>query len=887
MELKRYQSDVLDDIERFLECLDKNSDPAVAYSQTWDDKGYITGKDGIPSYKKEPLSAPNVCIKVPTGGGKTFIACAALKKIFNTFPRNEKFVLWLVPSSMILEQTKAALGNPNHPYRQKINADFSGKVNVYGIEDLLLGHDFNSDAIQGQLSICVLSYSSLRTNNPDNRRMYRENGYLRTFLNKPGFDNELIPGDNPSLMRLFNVLSPVIVLDESHNAGSELSKKMLVDLNPSFVLELTATPKKDSNLISVITAGALKDENMVKIPIIIYERDDIESVLATTKSFRDTLEASAIEEMKSTGRYVRPIALIQAQPKTKDDSVTFNKVKNILMKMRIPEEQIAIKVSGDSSLDRVDLLDKTCPIRYIITVNALKEGWDCPFAYILSSISQRSSNIEVEQIVGRILRQPGASRFSDPVLNMSYVFTSSKTFSETVNEVTKGLKVAGFSEKDYRIGESPKTLDSYIDEPEDPKLQQVPITDEEGKDELDGIDTERINVMVEKPPIITNPPKEQVEKGEVDITNPGGTDAIDDLRKKAEAYDKNRQDNDDGGIFIEHDRRTKVRPRFEEDIKTVKVPRILYKANTLFDNDARPISRGALSKGFKLTGCDSAVNFSNVDVTVGSMDIDKDSRETLQLHIFTDREREDFNHKFRECTSPDDKEVSECIASLTDALDGKFDCVDRRDLRSYIDRIIRNQDLDTINTIRRDIPGAALAIRSKVNNLMEEYQKNRFYVMYRADELFCDTSDPENCYMFAEKMDPRKTMETSYEKSLYEKVNQIGGFEESVLRIIDGTENVKWWHRVVERGSTEFCINGYKNHYPDFVVMTRTGKIVFIESKGKPLDGTDSQDKASMSEIWESLAGPGFKYYMVFDVEQPKIKQAITLRELSGYLNRL
>jgi len=63
-----------------------------------------------------------------------------------------------------------------------------------------------------------------------------------------------------------------------------------------------------------------------------------------------------------------------------------------------------IKTADVNELKGVDLLRPDCPIRYIITINALKEGWDCPFAYILASIANRTSRIEVEQIVGRVLR---------------------------------------------------------------------------------------------------------------------------------------------------------------------------------------------------------------------------------------------------------------------------------------------------------------------------------------------------------------------------------------------------------------------------------------------------------------------------------------------------
>ena len=41
---------------------------------------------------------------------------------------------------------------------------------------------------------------------------------------------------------------------------------------------------------------------------------------------------------------------------------------------------------------------------------------------------------------------------------------------------------------------------------------------------------------------------------------------------------------------------------------------------------------------------------------------------------------------------------------------------------------------------------------------------------------------------------------------------------------------IRWWHRNIAR--TGFAINGFINHYPDFIVRTRSGKIGIIEAKG-------------------------------------------------------
>src|SRR5699024_8568236 len=116
-------------------------------------------------------------------------------------------------------------------------------------------------------------------------------------------------------------------------------------------------------------------------------------------------------------------------------------------------EQIAIRTADVNELKNQDLLSRDCPIRYIITVNALKEGWDCPFAYILASLANKTSRVDVEQILGRILRLPHTTQHSQRALNLSYVLTSSNDFDKTVDQIVKGLNSAGFSDKDYRVSD--------------------------------------------------------------------------------------------------------------------------------------------------------------------------------------------------------------------------------------------------------------------------------------------------------------------------------------------------------------------------------------------------------------------------------------------------
>ena len=213
---------------------------------------------------------------------------------------------------------------------------------------------------------------------------------------------------------------------------------MLRNLNPSFIFDLTATPRDNSNIISFVDALRLKKQNMVKLPVIVANQRSQEDVIMSALNMRRQLEEFAKKGEAQGGGYIRPIVLFQAEPKNKDDTATFERVKQVLLDLNIPAEHIAIKTANVNELKNVDLLSRDCQVRYIITVNALKEGWDCPFAYVLATLANKSSVVDVTQILGRVLRMPYTRKQSAELLNLCYVFTSSNQFQSTLNQVVAG-----------------------------------------------------------------------------------------------------------------------------------------------------------------------------------------------------------------------------------------------------------------------------------------------------------------------------------------------------------------------------------------------------------------------------------------------------------------
>ena len=122
---------------------------------------------------------PHICFKVPTGGGKTLLAAAALEHL----PWQRGLVLWVVPSKAIYNQTKAALWDKRHPYRKMLNRASAGRVKMLEKEDT-----FNRDDIANYL--CVMLLMLPATNRQRGReflRMFRDSGRYPSFF--PDIDN--------------------------------------------------------------------------------------------------------------------------------------------------------------------------------------------------------------------------------------------------------------------------------------------------------------------------------------------------------------------------------------------------------------------------------------------------------------------------------------------------------------------------------------------------------------------------------------------------------------------------------------------------------------------------------------------------------------------------
>lgn len=441
---------------------------------------YVAREDG------RRRSIPNVCLKIPTGGGKTLLGTIAVDRInAEYFKRQTGLVLWVVPSDAIYAQTWRTLANREHPYRQMLERASGGRVKMLEKNDAFTKQDVDNYLC---VMLIMLQAGSVKTESKAARIMFRDTGRYPSFF--PDVDdangNAALLREHPDLevndltdegfaigglmakQSLANVLrltQPIVVVDEGHKAYSATALNFIAQHNPRFILELSATPNPKehiSNVLVNVTGTALKAEEMIKLPINIDNRGgaDWKHVLVEAGETLKKLDKAARKLQNNSGRYIRPIMLVRVE-RTGDDQRDKHEIhadtvrEYLIEKLGVDKDEIRIKSSTKDELAEVDknpayggkgLLSDKCPVRYIITKDALREGWDCPFAYVLVVLSKITANTALTQMVGRVLRQPGAALTNVPALDECYVFTHDQNVQDAVISVRQALQDEGMGD---------------------------------------------------------------------------------------------------------------------------------------------------------------------------------------------------------------------------------------------------------------------------------------------------------------------------------------------------------------------------------------------------------------------------------------------------------
>lgn len=872
MELKEYQKRSLKALSDYFAEIHRVGSASAAFALVTE---RVFGRP-IPYRPVDELPGlPYVCLRIPTGGGKTLVAAhAAGLAAHDLLGADRPVILWLVPSDPIRAQTLAALRAPAHPYRRALEERL-GACEVMDVAEALGASRarYASGAV-----VIVATMQAFRVHETEGRKVYEPNGALMDHFTgpeaegRPGIERIENGSPVPSFANVLRLYRPIVIVDEAHNARTDLSFETLARFQPSCILEFSATPattKNPSNVLHSVSAAELKVEDMIKMPIRLETHTDWKHLLTSAIACLNSLEAVARRERATTGEYIRPIMLIQAEANRGSDPITVDVVRRTLIEdHRIPEEQIARATGGTSELDGVDILSPSCPIRFVITIQQLREGWDCPTAYVLCSVAQSRSATAVEQLLGRIMRLPHAKKKTAPELNEAYAFAVSASFAQAAQELADGLVQNGFDKQEARdlitrahAGERQEGLplfDGWEDEPKQPKqvIVAVPILPNISK----------------LPPTLAE--KITVCEAEQTITV-RGTMTEDERDALAGAMDDPRAQEIASAVFEcvqAAQTPAPARPKF------FSVPLLAIRQGELWE----PFDEAHFKEvAWDLSKCDARLSEDEwAPATSGGQ------RGVVRI---SDRGRPEY---FME-------DLREQVTLLVDV-----DNWSEGDLVAWLDRTIPHPDVDPTAagifltqvvlhlTGERRIPLAALVhdkyrLRQAVAKKIDEHRQAAYGKEYQA-VLFGGEAEvgvnPDVVFCFEPHAYPYSFIYRGprrWNKHLYPVVADLEerGEEFECACFLDDMPEVEVWVRNVSRPPAFWFHTSTDRFYPDFVCLLKDGRYLVVEYKGADRwSDDDSREKRILGELWEQRSGGTCLFIMPkgrdFEAIRAKVRSA-------------
>ncbi len=871
MQLKQYQTDTLSTLRRFLEeariAGAKNAYESIAQEPGQAARGY--------GGRYEPLAklpnVPYVCLRLPTGGGKTILAAHAVSVARDAWiEKDHPLVLWLVPTNTIRRQTAEALKNPRHAYRRVLDDAFAGRVRVFDIADFthIRPHD-----LRDHCCIVVGTIQTLRVKSTEGRKVYAHNEEMEPhFSAVPQAASGLEKLDNGgvkfSFANLLHRHRPLMIVDEAHNAVTGLTREMQARVNPCAIVEFTATPQRKSNILYSVSAQELKREEMIKLPIALAEHDTWQNAVNGAIAAR----ASLAETAKDDAFYIRPIVLLQAQPKNQE--VTVDALKKHLMDIeQIPESKIAIVTGDQRELDAIDLFDRTCPIEYVITIEALKEGWDCSFAYIFCSVSRIQSATDVEQLLGRVLRMPYAKRRQAPDLNKAYAFLSEPSFGEAARALADKLVDMGFEEDEALDNIEPvqQTLDLQNDlfeprEKPEPVFRYTTPATAEILSELSEAEYDGLQVR-------------ETAEGQVEIALTGW---VNQDREQAIAATLPEQERKGFATAVaQHRAAVKEHLSPAEQGQPFNVPRLMAEIQgTLEYADADVFMEyhdwSLLNYSPKMDEGEFTIR-----ETAHSFEIDLDGNR-VSYQFASEAEQLALDMAAEGWTAEAlvlwlDRQVRQMDIHQSELL---------KWLRQLVDHLLNTHGM-SIAALMRCKFLLAKKIESKIAAIRQEersgvYQQHLFESAANptvsfdaafsfADDMYWD----QRCYRGRWK--PRKHFLGPDRVPAFDGADD--GEEMQCAQVIDSLATVKYWIRNVARHPNSFWLpTATDKFYPDFVALLTDGRLLVVEYKGAHIaEGSDTNEKRTIGALWErESSGKGLFAVAEKMVDEKDLRQQFT-----------
>ena len=841
-ELKNYQNETLRVLGEYLrEARRKN--PAEAFENSLKRQGRPAA-----GYNLHGLyNLPYVCLRLPTGGGKTVLASYAIREAAEKYLEHDyPLVLWLVPTITIAKQTLECLNKPWHPYRQAIDKYFKGKVSVFAIGDVI---NIRPSDLQQKVCVVVGTLATLRVQDKTGRRIYAHNEnfephFSRVTNPKSGLD---MREDEPdkikySFANLCALMNPLIIMDEAHNARTTLTFETLKRVHPACIIEFTATPnttrENGSNVLYSVSASELKAARMIKLPIMLSEHQSWASAVSAAILTKNKLSESARRE----NEYIRPIVLFQAESKDRDITVEVLE-KYLVENENIQREKIAIATGNQRELDGINLFDPNCKIEYIITIEALKEGWDCSFAYVFCSVAKIKSSTEVEQILGRVLRMPYAHERKSAELNKAYAHVSESLFSQAAQNLRDSLVDMGFEklEADSYVQPSQQTTIFSDDEKAITEYYPVPLSVEIGNTfDISKLDEKLKNIVS-----LTEVEGKMMLNVKAVITDDIEKNILQTIPEKERGNIKEA---------IAHHRQMQQAqnsPAFRG--VTFQVPQLcLWSEGQLL-----PADQELFLESVRWNPCDYSTELSEADFKIS------DQANNFEVDIKGDKvtysiARENLQLDLTNTTT----EWSE--DAFIQWLDNKVHQQDIPQIQMI--EFLRKITANLLNKRKYTMAMLDMAKYSLCDSIKEKIQKNRKDAIKKGFQttLFGTCASVETSFDFSYNLDPNcypgKNIYNGpfqFQKHYYPVISDIKyeSEEYSCALAIERNPNVKHWVRnIPKHPESSFSLpTGSDRFYPDFLAYLNDGRILVVEYKGSHIeDASDALEKNNVGLLWET-----------------------------------
>lgn len=827
----------------------------------------------------ENFLLPEVCVRIPTGGGKTLLAAHAIERAARLYVgTHTPLALWLVPSEAIRTQTLEALKTPGHPYREALLDYYpADRLTVLDIAECeqLRAQDFGSRTI-----VAVGTIQTLRVERTASRDVY---AYKEVFephftslpeaewMERIGEDDlaaqpYLSRSDLGKVKRSFaNLLAywrPVVILDEAHNARTDLSFEVFRRIRPACVIEWTATPASDQNILYHVSAQELKAEHMVKLPIVLSPHPNWQEAVRDALLARERLATEATGEAD----YVRPIVLFQAD--AINGEVPVEKLKAWLMESgHIEERRIAVATGAQRELTGVNLFDRSCPIDFIITVEALKEGWDCSFAYVFCTVQNIRSAKDMEQLLGRVLRLPYALPRKSEALNRAYAQVCSPDTAAVANQLADRLVAMGFEEM-----EAAQFIQTQLGGDLFGEQSRIPAE----VHSLIEVPAAAAQALAAAAPAAVTVSK-TAEGTQVSVRGVLPRAALD---AAVAAAPKREREELERRLERHQAQAHAAAAPSQRGERFAPVPQLCIPVQgeiTFVDPDLV----GDLA-AFSLAGEPGALpGFVTqdeerpylIDVERGQLKIRQgDSQYGLELDLAQEGvRREDVIRELDRRVRRDDILQADMIAWLGRVLDE-----------------LATREIE-LTYAARHISRLADAVAARLKAISETQRGKAFQTA-----LFGAQAKPSLSEHFAFRYEPgnypaRWLFEGRYvfRKHFYplpgELKPELTGEETACAVAIDEMDEVKWWVRNLERqAEASFWLpTSTDRFYPDFVAELTDGRILVVEYKGAHLyDAGDAREKRGIGNVWASASGGRCLFAMVTDAEKAGKSVATQLREV-------